>query len=268
MSGRGADLALLTEAARAAGEIALHRRRAGFETWDKPAGQGPVTDADLEIDRMLRAELTAARPDYAWFSEETADDVAARRAAERVFLVDPIDGTRAFARGEAGFSHALSVVEAGRVTAAVVHLPAREETYAATLGGGATKDGAALAPSAREALEGAEVLATQAGLRADRWPGGPPPVARHFRNSLAWRLCLVAEGRFDASISLGPVWEWDASACLIAAEAGAAVADARGGAPAFNVEDPRLPGLIAAAPALMAPLLARLAPPEGALRPS
>ncbi len=263
--GRAADLALLTAAAQAAGEIALARRASGFETWDKPGGAGPVTEADLEIDRMLRAELVGARPDYGWLSEETADEPAARRAASRVFVVDPIDGTRAYARGEEGFCHALAVVEDGRAVAGVVHLPARGETYAATLEGGATKDGAPIRPSAREALEGAAVLATAAGMKPERWPGGTPPVERHFRNALAWRVCLVAEGAFDASISLGPVWEWDAaSAALIAAEAGARVTDVRGVAPAFNVLDPRLQGLIVAAPALVGPILARLQPRRGA----
>ncbi|MFO7856835.1 MAG: inositol monophosphatase family protein, partial [Paracoccaceae bacterium] len=117
----------------------------------------------------------------------------------------------------------------------------------------------------REALEGAAVLATAAGMKPERWPGGTPPVERHFRNALAWRVCLVAEGAFDASISLGPVWEWDAaSAALIAAEAGARVTDVRGVAPAFNVLDPRLQGLIVAAPALVGPILARLQPRRGA----
>jgi myo-inositol-1(or 4)-monophosphatase len=265
MSGsREADLALLTAAAEAAGEIAMRRRAGGFETWDKPGGAGPVTEADLEIDRMLRAELVGARPDYGWLSEETADEPEARRRAERVFVVDPIDGTRAYARGDEGFCHALAVVEAGRAVAAVVHLPARGETYAAAEGGGATKDGAPIRPSTRERLEGAAVLATAAGMKPERWPGGAPPVERHFRNALAWRVCLVAEGAFDASVSLGPVWEWDAaSAALIAAEAGAHVADARGLAPEFNVLDPRLQGLIAAAPGIAAPILARLQPRRG-----
>lgn len=259
-----ADVALMIELAHEAGRIALARRAAGFETWDKAAGQGPVTEADLEIDRMLRAELLGARPGYGWLSEETEDAPegrAARLAAERVFVVDPIDGTRAYAAGEDGFCHALAVVESGVAVAAVVLMPVSGRVYAARRGGGATRDGAPIRPTAREALEGARTLATQAGLRADRWPGGAPPVSRHFRPSLVTRLCLVAEGAYDASISTGPVWEWDAAAgALIAAEAGAAVADATGAALRLNRAEPRLDGLLATAPALLPPLLARLAP--------
>lgn len=256
------DLELLVHAAKAAAEIALAHRRRGFQTWDKAEGQGPVTDADLAVDRMLRAELLAARPDYGWLSEETEDEPArqaARLAAERVFVVDPIDGTRAYASGGDDFCHALAVVTAGRCVAAAVYAPVSGALHAASAGGGATRDGAPIRPSGRTRLDGAEALATSAGLRADRWPGGAPPVKRHFRPSLASRLCLVAEGRFDLSISLGPVWEWDAAAgALIATEAGAAVADADGRFPRFNAPDPRLHGLIVSAPALMDPVLARL----------
>ena len=113
------DLALLRDAAKAAGEIATKHFRKDPEAWDKGAGQGPVTEADIEVDTMLREELTAARPDYGWLSEETADN-ATRLDRERVFVVDPIDGTRAFMDGKTGFSHALAVVEQGVPVAAVV----------------------------------------------------------------------------------------------------------------------------------------------------
>ncbi|MEO1687061.1 MAG: 3'(2'),5'-bisphosphate nucleotidase CysQ [Pseudomonadota bacterium] len=256
-----ADLALLTEAAVAGGRIAMARRASGFETWEKDGGAGPVTEADLEIDRALHAELTGARPDYGWLSEETEDD-AARLAAERVFIVDPIDGTRAYASGGDDFGVAAAVVERGRAVAAVVVMPALGHVLQAALGEGARCDGAplGLAPHSGEA-EGARVLASGAGLRAERWPGGVPPVKRSFRASLAWRLCLVARGDYDASLSLGGVWEWDAAAPgLIAAEAGASVVDALGAPPVYNRPEPRLQGLIACAPALLPAFLSRLAP--------
>lgn len=259
-----ADLSLLLEAARAAGEIGLRHFRREVESWEKAGEQGPVSEADLEVDRMLRHELAAARPDYGWLSEETADDAprrAARLAAERVFVVDPIDGTRAFLKGEETWGHALAVVEAGEVRAGVMWLPARGSMFAAALGGGATLDGVPIAPSACAGLEGAEALVTAAGMRPERWKGGPPPVNRHFRASLTYRLCLVAQGRFDASISVGGVWEWDAVAGdVILREAGAAVSDAHGEAPRYNAHAPRLRGLIAAAPALHPVLIARVNP--------
>ncbi|MEC9433139.1 MAG: 3'(2'),5'-bisphosphate nucleotidase CysQ [Pseudomonadota bacterium] len=258
-----ADLDLLVSAAREAGRIALRHFRADPEAWEKDGGQGPVSEADLEVDRMLRAELGLARPDYGWLSEETDDagEIRARRlAARRSFIVDPIDGTRAFLKGEETWGHALAICEGGAIRAGVMFLPARGVVYAAALGGGARMDGAPIRHSGREEIEGADALVTQAGMRPERWKGGPPPVTRHFRASLAYRLCLVAQGRFDASISVGGVWEWDAAAGdLILSEAGATVTDAHGARPAFNRPEPKLAGLIAAAPGVHGAILARLA---------
>ena len=112
-----AELLLLLDHARAAGEIARVHHRTDVATWEKDGGAGPVTEADIAIDRMLKAELTRAEPDYGWLSEETEDDVL-RCEADRAFIVDPIDGTRAFMRGDDSFCHALAVVDKGEVVAA------------------------------------------------------------------------------------------------------------------------------------------------------
>jgi myo-inositol-1(or 4)-monophosphatase len=253
---RAADLALLVEAAEAAGKIALGHFRNGVETWEKP-GEGPVTVADIAIDRMLHARLGAARPDYGWLSEES-ESAHDRDTRERVFIVDPIDGTRAFIAGQEGWGAALAVAERGRVVAAAMHLPARAETFAAALGAGATLNGASIRASARIALDGATALAASTQLRAELWPGGPPPVERHFRPSLAWRLCLVAQGRFDMMVTLRDAYEWDiAAGSLIAAEAGASVTDGAGAALVFNRHPARAPGVIAAPVALHRALMAR-----------
>lgn len=258
-----ADLALLVEAARDAGAIAMRHFRADPDAWEKDGGQGPVSEADLEVDRMLRSELRTARPDYGWLSEETVDAGerrAERLAAERVFICDPIDGTRAFLKGEETWGVALAVAQAGEVRAGVMFLPARGALYAASRLGGATIDGVALAPSGRAALEGAAALVSANAMRPDHWKGGAPKLERHFRASLCYRLCLVAQGRFDCSISVGGVWEWDAAAGdVILREAGAAVSDAHGAAPRFNQVEPRLRGLVASAPGLHREIVARLA---------
>ena len=239
---------MLLGAAEAAGAIAARHFGARPEVWEKDAGQGPVTEADLEIDRMLRARLLAARPGYGWLSEETPDD-AARLASEAVFIVDPIDGTRAFIEGNKGFAHALAVARAGRVTAAVVHLPLMALTYAARAGGGALLNDRPLVVAPRKGLVGAHVLARRSQLEPGLWPGGLPLIHRHFRPSLAWRLCLVAEGAFDATVTLRDTWDWDtAAAALIAEEAGARVTDRLGKPLIFNTPEPRSSGLIAAAP--------------------
>ena len=255
---RASDLALLGKAARIAGEIGLRHFRRGVVAWDKPDGHGPVTEADLEIDRALRAGLMAARPDYGWLSEESTDDPA-RLAARRVFILDPIDGTRAFIARDRAWAHSLAVVEGGRVIAGVVHLPMLERTYAATLGGGATMNGLPIAASDRADPDGAKVLATAAMMEAALWPGGVPRLDRHFRASLAYRLCLVAEGRFDGMLTFRDTWDWDVAAGdLIAREAGARVTTRTGADPAYNAARPFLPGLVAGAPALHAGLLTRL----------
>ncbi len=250
------DLALLVGAAEASGPIAMGHFKGDYETWDKP-GEGPVTEADLSIDRMLRGRLGAARPDYGWLSEESEGEPD-RASRERVFIVDPIDGTRAFIAGEQGWGIALAVVERGRVVAAAMHLPARGDTYAAALGHGATLNGATIRASGRVVLEGATALAASAQLKGDLWPGGAPPVERHFRPSLAWRLCLVGQGRFDMMVTLRAAYEWDiAAGSLIATEAGAAVTDGDGAALEFNRHPLRAPGVIAAPDALHRALMAR-----------
>lgn len=251
------DLALLCEAARAAGEIALRHFAGGRAAREKPGGQGPVTEADLEIDRMLRAELTHARPDYGWLSEESEDGTA-RLRAERVFIVDPIDGTRAFVAGRSAWGPALAVAERGRVVAGVVHLPRLDRMYTASEGTGARLNGVAIRPSDRAELAGAQVLATASQFDARHWPGGVPEVARHFRPALAYRLCLAAEGRFDATLTFRDAWEWDVAAgVLIAREAGAEVSDRSGALLLFNNRVPQVPGLIVAGPRLHAEILAR-----------
>lgn len=263
------DLALLIDAAKGAGEIAARHFNAAPKVWDKGGGQGPVTEADLEVDAFLKARLTAARPGYGWLSEESDSlDDQARLRAECCFVVDPIDGTRAFIDGQPSFAHALAVVRAGAPVVGVVHLPMLDMTYAATSGGGAVLNGAPIAVSRHETPEGAQVLANKLALDPAHWPGGVPPVTRHFRPSLAWRLALVGEGRFDAMVTVRDAWDWDiAGAALIASEAGATVTDRSGAPLRFNTRTARNPGVLAAPPALHAALIQALTTPEGAPQP-
>lgn len=242
-----ADRDLLIGAAEEAGRIARRFWRNKPETWIKPGDAGPVTEADLAIDAMLKAELRAARPDYGWLSEETPDDPA-RLAHDRCFIIDPIDGTRAFIEGDTSFAHALAVAERGRVIAGVVYLPEKDALYAATEEGPATLNGQVISATNPAGTQGATVLTSSATMAPQNWKGAVlPPVQRVFRASFAWRLCLVAEGRFDAALTLRPSWEWDiAAGDLIARQAGATVSDRTGAALVFNRADPRADGVIAA----------------------
>ncbi len=249
------DLALLVSAAHAAGEIARRHFGEGPKSWEKTAGQGPVSEADLEIDKMLRARVMGARPDYGWLSEESPDNPA-RLHCTRVFIVDPIDGTRAFLEGQTGFSYALAIVENGRPVAAVVHLPMMGLTYIAARGLGAFLGDQRLTVTQCATPVGARVLATRPQMTAANWPGGLPEIDRHFRPSLAWRLALVAEGKFDGMVNLRPTWHWDiAAGVLLIEEAGGVVTTAAGQELLFNTPKPSAEGVIAAGAALHSGLL-------------
>ena len=249
------DLELLTSVAIKAGDIAGRYWKENPKTWDKPDGAGPVTEADLAVDEMLRETLLAARPDYGWLSEET-EDGPARLSSKRQFIIDPIDGTRAFIDGGRSWSHSLAVVEDGKTLAGVVFLPMKDKLYTAKLGHGALLNGNAITASGRSELAGASVLAGKPSFQDKYWPGGVPAVERHFRPSLAYRLCLVAEGKFDAMIIFRDSWEWDiAAGALIASEAGAVMTDREGAGLTFNTPSAKGPGVLAMAPKLANPIL-------------
>lgn len=252
-----ADLTLIAEAAREAAGVALRFWKQDPQVWDK-GDQGPVSEADLAVNALLTARLRAARPDYGWLSEETPDDIA-RLSADRVFIIDPIDGTRAFIAGEDNFAISIAVAERGHVVAGAVMLPAKNRLYTGEIGGPALCDGQSIMASGRSDLSGAEILATKANMTADHWPGGVPDLRRSFRTSLAYRLCLVAEGRFDGMLTFRDTWEWDiAAGALICACAGATVTDRRGAPLAFNAGHPQTAGVIATAPAVHGAIMARL----------
>lgn len=253
------DLELLVQTAIKAGDVATSFAGPEARVWDKPGGAGPVTEADLAVNALLEDELQGARPDYGWLSEET-EDTGARLERDTVFIVDPIDGTRSFMEGARTWAHALSVVQKGEVVAGVVYLPLRDKLYAAAKGQGATLNGAPLHVGARESLTGATMLAAKPNFDDQHWIAPRPDMVRSFRPSLAYRLALVAEGRFDAMMTLRGAWEWDiAAGDVILQEAGAATSDRRGRRLKFNNPGAKLNGVLAANPGLHGALTAALA---------
>ena len=254
------DLALLTNAARRAGDIAKQYFQKDPSVTDKPDDAGPVTEADLAVNAMLETSLQGARPNYGWLSEET-EDTTARLKTNRQFVIDPIDGTRAFINGSNDWAHALAVVEDGVVLTGVVYLPMHDLMFAATKGGGATVNDRTIQVTDTP-LAGASVLGAKPNFDARFWKDGiVPDVERAFRSSLAYRLCLVAQGQFDAMITLRPSWEWDiAAGALIISEAGGTVSDQNGAPLHFNNPHPQVPGVLAAGARLHASLAARLEP--------
>ena len=259
MSDYATDLALIRDAALAAGELALAEREAGLKTWSKPGGS-PVTSADMAVDRVLKDVLLSARPDYGWLSEES-EDSAERLARRRIFVVDPIDGTVAYMKGKPWWCIPIAVVEDGRPVAAVIHAPALNETFCATLGGGATLNGQPITASDTDDLDDASVLADARLMEGPHWDEPWPPMRYEKRNAIAYRMALVAAGAFDAAIALTPKWDWDICAgALIAQEAGAVVSDHHGRPWRFNQADPRQYSLICGAPALHPLIVRRTAP--------
>lgn len=253
------DLNLLIRAAEAAGDVALGYYQSRNQVWDKPDGAGPVSEADLAVDKLLREMLTEARPDYGWLSEET-EDSADRLDAEHVFIVDPIDGTRSFIEGSGTWAHSLAVARNGQVTAAVVLLPVKEKLYTAALGLGAKRNDTRLNPVRRDSLTGAQVLAARPVMEATHWPNGVPDIQRHLHPSLAYRLCLVAEGSFDAMLTLRKSWEWDiAAGALILSEAGAVTSERTGNPLRFNNPHPQADGVVASGAKMHDELLSALA---------
>ncbi|MEP3344940.1 MAG: 3'(2'),5'-bisphosphate nucleotidase CysQ [Litoreibacter sp.] len=244
------DLSLLIDAAHASGEIARKHFNASPEVWDKADNAGPVTEADLAIDAMLGAELLSARKDYGWLSEET-EDGSARLQNDRVFIVDPIDGTRAFIAGERHFSHSLAIAENGLVTTAVVYVPMMDLMFAATNASKSTLNGEFITTTKTDCLDGATVLAAKPNLRPEFWNGDVPPIQRKFRPSLAYRLCLVAQGRYDAMLTLRDCWEWDiAAGDLIVRQAEGTVTDRHNAPLVFNNPHPKTKGCHAAGAAM------------------
>ena len=253
------DLALIAEAAREAGRMALELRARGL-TIEHKAGGSPLTNGDLAVDAFLRSHLCAARASYGWLSEETSDGPE-RMAAERLFIVDPIDGTSAYMKGRPWFVISIAVVQAGRPVAAAIYAPAVDELYTAAQGEGAACDGEAIGPSGSCGLQACRMLGDLALFDRPGWREPWPAMRVERRNAIAYRMALVGAGDFDAAVSLGWKYDWDlAAGDLIAREAGARVSDARGAPLLFNTPRAQNDGLICSTPLLHPLILSRTAP--------
>ena len=236
---------------REAGAIAARRCGTDFGRWEKAAGS-PVCDVDLEVDAFLRERLTALDPEAGWLSEETVDS-SDRIERARLWVVDPIDGTRDYLRGRSGWCVSVALVEDRSPLIGILDAPARGEHWTAKKGGGARRNGERLRVSGRRRLAGARVPADQlAGPDADL-------VAVERPNSIALRIALVAAGEADLAATLRWGFEWDiAAAALIAAEAGATVSGALGQPLAFNSASGEAFGVLVATPAIHAAAAERL----------
>ena len=239
------DLKILEDTVHQTGPIARTYFGGDYKQWSKEGGS-LVTDADLAVNNFLCERLTAARPDYAWLSEENTDDPA-RLSRPALFIIDPIDGTIAFLKNRPHFTICAAIVVEGRPRCGVVYNPISEELYSARAGGGAHRNGARIYVGARDRLEGCAMLGDRTQLTKAPWP------AMHVqnRNSIAYRLVLVADGSADASVSLTAKHDWDlAAADIILHEAGGRLTDIGGAALIYNRPVTRQASLVAANPTL------------------
>ena len=253
-----ADLTLLCQLAQEAGDLAMsYLHKGGAEFWNKSGGT-PVTEADLAVNRLCASTLKTARPEYGWLSEETLDDPVARQKS-RCWVVDPIDGTRAYMNGTPDWCVGLAIVEEGAAVAGVIYAPALGQFYEGRRGAGARRNGAAMQVSARGQEAGSRLITNEGMLTHPGWREPWPEVhlARPKPNATLLRLALVAAGDWDAALVLAEKADWDlAAGAVLITEAGGQVTTHSGEQLVFNRAVPAQRSVVASGNGLH-PLLVR-----------
>jgi myo-inositol-1(or 4)-monophosphatase len=234
----------LAACVREAGQLALSMFRTSVKQWNK-AGSSPVSDADIAVDRLLYEQLTGAFPNVAWLSEESVDDPS-RLAARYVWIVDPIDGTRAFLADLPDWTVSAALVENGRPIAACLFAPVTDEFFLASANTGVTCNGAPIAVTQGASLAQARVAGPRSLMSRLR-SLEPDLITLPRVHSLALRFARVAQGTVDAAIAGPDSHDWDlAAADLLVHEAGGALTRVGGGTVVYNRPDPRHGILVAA----------------------
>jgi len=243
--------------AEEAGRLALGYFRPGAATAARVEfkdGGSPVTEADLAVDRFLRSRLSALAPEFGWLSEETEDNTD-RLSRSHVFVVDPIDGTRAFARGDRDWTIAIGIVENGRSVAGLVHAPVNKVTYEAVSGAGAKRDGQPLSCHKGPDMMAARIAGPRPLIEALDRTAGPFQKAQRI-HSLAYRFAAVTDGTIDAAVAEKHAHDWDLAAVdVIVHEAGGFILAPNGERPVYNRSSTTHEAL-AAGPATLANALA------------
>jgi len=228
-----ATLSGLAAIMREAGELAVTTGRGDFKQWTKGHDNSPVSDADIAVDKLLRARLATLVPQAGWLSEET-EDVPSARSQAQVWIVDPIDGTRAYLAGFPDWTISVALVENGRPRLAALYAPVTTEMFLAARGKGVTRNGKPIRASAGGRLAGATVAGPKRYLERLAVLNSairPQPKV----HSLALRLARVAQGTLDAGLASSGSHDWDvAAADLLVHEAGGAVTDFTGRPLSYN----------------------------------
>ena len=222
----------LAEIVRAAGDVALKTFRQPLRQWIK-GESSPVSEADIAVNDFLRERLVGLASDYGWLSEENEDDPA-RLEAANVWIVDPIDGTRAYLAGQDDWTISVALAARGRPTIGAVFAPVSQELFLAVAGGGATRNGVPIAASTGHDMTGAKVVGPK---RHINWLASLNANAMLVPRigSIALRLARVAQGVLDVAFAGGNSHDWDlAAADLLVHEAGGALTAITGEALTYN----------------------------------
>ena len=245
-------------AARTAGSILRRYWHDRDFTIGSKGRNNPVTSADLEANRAIAGLLRDAFPAYGWLSEETEDDQTRLQCA-RVWIVDPLDGTKEFITGVPEFSIAIALAEHGEPILGVTYNPVRREMFWAARGLGCHLNRRRVRVSRTRTLRRATVLASRSETARGEWQVFHGQVKVSPTGSVAYKLAMVAAGIGDATFTRLPKNEWDiAAGTALILEAGGCVTGLDGEPVKLNQPNVRLPGLIASNRALY-PKLARLA---------
>lgn len=253
------DMVTLRALAREAGKLAQSFMQDGqsAHSWHKQGGS-PVTEADIAVNTLCADRLKSARPEYGWLSEETLDDRQARQK-DRCWVVDPIDGTRAYLRDDPNWCIGLALVEEGEAVAGVIYAPVLDQFYEAQWQKGAFLNGQPIRVSNQVSEQGCRVIAAQDVLRRHAWPEPWPELTIPHKkpNSTLLRLAFVASGAWDATLILGEKSDWDlAAGVVLVHEAGGTATTHQGEKLMFNRHVPAQRSVIASGNALH-PLLVR-----------
>jgi myo-inositol-1(or 4)-monophosphatase len=252
-----AEILQRVEAALDAARVVFARFTPGAIAIEYKVGHDPVTEADRALDAVLRHNLL--RDGEGWLSEESVDDPS-RLGKERIWVVDPLDGTREFVAGIPEFCVSIALVENGKPVAGGICNPATKETIIGSVDSGVSYNGKPAHPSQRTKLQGSLILASRSEINRGEW--------RQFQNgdyqirpmgSVAYKLGLVSAGLADVTFTLTPKNEWDVAAgAALVESAGGFVATLNNTPLCCNNRSPLLTGLMASGPYLREPLLAAL----------
>jgi myo-inositol-1(or 4)-monophosphatase len=259
MTSAYSDILARIEAALEAARSVFARFTPGAIETEYKIGHDPVTEADRALDAVLRENLLS--DGEGWLSEETADNPS-RLGKERVWIVDPLDGTREFVKGIPEFCVSIGFAENGKPVAGGIYNPATKETFLGSSDTGVLYNGQPSRPSQRTTLDGALILASRSEVKRGEW--------KQFENSsfkvqamgsVAYKLALVSAGLADITFTLTPKNEWDVAAgAALVLSAGGFVSTLERTALTVNRRDPLLSGLLASGPLLKDELLALVEP--------